>query len=68
MTSEIQIQPPKKNTRVPAKAEGRGWRLTTKRRSGGGQRFEMFAEDGLAGGDAGKEFVGERFGERIPEV
>jgi len=35
--------------------------------SGGGQCLQVFAEDGLAGGNAGKEFIGERIGEVIPE-
>jgi hypothetical protein len=39
-----------------------------RRRSGRGEDFKMFAEDGLSRRHAGQELVGERFGESIPEV
>ena len=35
--------------------------------SSGRKGLQVFAEDGLAGGNPGKEFIGERIGEVIPE-
>lgn len=34
---------------------------------GGREGLQMFAEDGFSRGNAGKEFIGERIGEVIPE-
>ncbi len=45
----------------------RGTRRRVPAGSGGGERFQMFAEHRFTRGHAGQEFVGEGFGEVVPD-